>query len=230
MVERRCKLCQNDKEKTYYLRYNNELVAVCANCAPELERAEQRRRAEKVFERIVPKLFHSATLEKLPPALEKKIRTLPDDTGLFLWGPQGVGKSYAMAAIIRELLLAGHSVMRFSYEMLCLMLRDTYKTGSTKTELDVIEPLIAVDNLFIEDVGVIVSGAEQESNFSLRTFLVILDQRLEQCRATFITTNKSVEQVAESFDKRIASRLQEACEVIHLTGQDRRAKKVEANR
>jgi DNA replication protein DnaC len=90
------------------------------------------------------------------------------------------------------------------------------------TEFDIIKQLVEIDRLFIEDIGTTVSNDRPESDFSLRTFLVILDKRLECCRATFITTNKSIEQLGESFDLRIASRLQQACVVIRLTGQDKR--------
>jgi len=41
--------------------------------------------------------------------------------------------------------------------------------------IDVIKPLLAADKLFIEDVGTTVSMGKQESDFSLRTFLVILE-------------------------------------------------------
>lgn len=78
------------------------------------------------------------------------------------------------------------------------------------------------DKLFIEDVGTTVSLDKQESDFSLRTFLVLLDQRLEACQPTFITTNKTLEQLGRCFDDRIASRLIQACKIIKLTGADRR--------
>jgi DNA replication protein DnaC len=41
--------------------------------------------------------------------------------------------------------------------------------------------------------------------------------------ATFVTTNKSVEELARSFDQRIASRLQQACEVVQIRGRDKRS-------
>ena len=141
-----------------------------------------------------------------------------------LWGKQGVGKSYAMACLMRKFVVNGKNVARITHEMLCLQLRDTYKPGSTKTELDVIKPLLSVDKLFIEDVGTTVSTGQQESDFSLRTFLVLLDQRLENCKPIFITTNKCVEELGKSFDQRIASRLQQACEIVQLMGKDRRTK------
>ncbi len=145
--------------------------------------------------------------------------------GGMLWGQPGVGKSYAMAALVRHYILIGSSVGRVGYEMLCLKIRDTFKAGSTQGELDVIRPLLEVDKLFVEDVGTTVSAGHQESDFSLRTFLVLLDKRLEACKPTFIPNNKGVEQLSKSFDKRIASRLQQACEIIQLAGEDRRAAK-----
>lgn len=174
------------------------------------------------FRALVPELFWKAHLRHLSSGLRKKIQELPDDRGLLLWGQKGVGKSYAMAAIMRMFLVKGKRCRRVLYDFLCLQLRDTYKPKSAQTELGVIQPLIAIDKLFIEDVGTTVSLGRQESDFSLRTFLLLIDQRLENKRATFITTNKNFEELAKSFDERVASRLRACCEIVHLTGKDRR--------
>jgi len=190
-------------------------------------RTARRQRRDRLFARIgVPALYAGARLRHLSPALRKAFIALPEDMGLMLWGKPGRGKSYAMAAAMRHYaIVGGFSVKRVNYDMLCLDIRDTYKPGSRMTERGVISPLISADKLVIEDVGTTVSGGRHESDFSLRTFLVLLDRRLEHKRATFITTNKSVEDLAVSFDSRIASRLRQACKVIHLTGADRRAQK-----
>jgi DNA replication protein DnaC len=91
--------------------------------------------------------------------------------------------------------------------MLCLFIRDTYKTGSKKTELEVIQPYLNCDCLFIDDVGSTTGIGKDESDFSVRTFYVLLDTRLEQCRPTFISANKTEKNLATSFGERIASRL-----------------------
>lgn len=88
--------------------------------------------------------------------------------------------------------------------------------------MTVLEPLWDVPKLFIEDVGTTVSIGEQESDFSLRTFVTLLDTRIEWCQATFVTSNKSIEELGRSFDERVASRLMQACEIIEVTGQDKR--------
>lgn len=184
-------------------------------------RGDRRSWVEK-FHFAVPKLFWKAHLRHLSPGLQKKIQELPGDKGLLLWGQKGVGKSYAMAAIMRMFWLRGRSCRRILYDFLCLCLRDTYKPKSTQTELSIIQPLIKVDKLFIEDVGTTVSPGRQESDFSLRTFLLLIDQRLESKKATFITTNRNFEELASSFDERVASRLRACCEIVHLTGRDKR--------
>jgi DNA replication protein DnaC len=106
--------------------------------------------------------------------------------------------------------------------MLRLSIRDTYKPESERSELDILGPVTAVPTLFLEDVGVTVSLGRAESDFSLRIFETLLDQRLEHGRATFLTSNKSPEELDRSFDPRVLSRLCQACEILDLTGPDRR--------
>ena len=169
---------------------------------------------------VIPERFRDARIENLPDAIRKATEALPDDMGLFLWGPPGVGKTYSLCAIARKLYSDGWDVKRTTWDMLCLKIRNTFGGGGS--ELHIVESMVNVDKLLIEDVGVTVSIGQIESDFSLRTLLVILDNRLEHCRATYISSNKSVEELGKSFDTRIASRLQQACQVIKLEGQDKR--------
>ena len=126
-----------------------------------------------------------------------------------------------MAALIRRFILAGKHCKRILYEVFCLHIRDTYKPNSAKSEWDVIQPLIDCDCLFVEDLGTSTKIGGQESDFSLRTFLVVLDKRMEACKPTFITSNKSVENLEKSFDLRVASRLSSFL-VLECSGQDKR--------
>lgn len=177
------------------------------------------------IDQIVPDRYRTASYVDLSTSILARIQKLEMSQGILFWGTPGTGKSHALSAILNERFYGGHDVARETYEMLCLKIRDTYKSGSKLTELHVINPLIEVETLVIEDVGTTVSVGEQESDFSLRTFLVLLDKRLEWCRPTFISTNKSVEELGKSFDIRVASRLQEACDIIELSGTDRRKQK-----
>ena len=218
-------MCDNCHKRPKHREYQ-QVKKWCKVCITKYERSQwSEEKLESSIVRLTDPLYADAKLQDLSDKLQEKIQQLPEDKGLLLWGITGVGKSYAMAALMRHFFVEGFDIVQVSYEMLCLQVRDTFKAGSIKGEIDVINPLLATDKLFIEDVGTTVSIGQQESDFSLRTFLVILDKRLRNCKPTFITTNKNVEELGKSFDPRIASRLQQACEIVHLTGEDRRTKK-----
>lgn len=189
--------------------YNRELIAQWTN--------EQ---CDALVAESVPALFKDSRIDHLKPELIAKFKA-ETFTGIFLWGGAGVGKSYAMAALMREYIIAGFDVKRVTYELLCLWLRDTFKQKADATEWMTIQPFIQADMLFIEDIGTTKSIGSIESDFSVRTLQVLLDARLERCRPTFITSNKSLENITNSFDERIGSRLK-MLSVIKLTGDDRR--------
>ena len=155
---------------------------------------------------VVPERYITAQISHLKDSVRKAFKA-GTDTGILLWGTPGSGKTYAMSALAMKYISDGFTVQRIHYEVLCLKLRDTFNPKATGTEWSIIEPLLLCDKLFIEDIGVTKSIGEKETDFSLRTFLVLLDIRLENLRPTFITTNKSVENLENSFDKRIGDRL-----------------------
>ena len=201
------------------------LPGLCRICFRriELEKMPEEQREMRVVE-IVRKRYQAARLDHLSVALKEQLEKLNDTDSLYMWGTPGVGKTYAMAALARTFIESGFNVRRENWEKLCLRIRDTFKPQARETELSIIEPYLACDKLFIEDVGTTVSVGRQESDFSLRVFLLILDVRSEDCLPTYITGNKSVVEIGRSFDARIASRLRQGT-IIHKTGDDKRKQK-----
>lgn len=169
---------------------------------------------------VIPERFIMAELDHLGKNLQT-ILSKPPETGVFLWGAAGVGKTYALCAIAKSLISAGYHVQRIHYELLCLKLRDTFKPTGKQSEWGVIEPLLECDMLFIEDVGATRGIESKETDFSLRTLLVLLDIRMEHCKPTYISTNKSVENIAKSFDSRIGDRLR-TFTIIKMSGESKR--------
>ena len=68
-------------------------------------------------------------------------------------------------------------------------------------------------------------GAEKTSDWSRQVFYLLLDRRYREMKQTIITTNLSLEQIAETFDDRVASRLCEMGVTIELKGKDKRVEK-----
>lgn len=155
---------------------------------------------------LVPEKYVGAELDHLTEKLRTAL-TKETDVGVLLWGAAGIGKTYAMAALAKMHTREGYLACRIHYEMLCLQLRDTFNPKAVQTEWSIIEPLLNCDKLYIEDVGTTKSIGERESDFSLRTFLILLDIRMEHCRPTYITSNKSVENLTNGFDERVGDRL-----------------------
>ena len=137
---------------------------------------------------------------------------------VFLWGDVGVGKTWAMAALLRHYLCEGYTCARVNFDDFCCRVRATMSNHSPKTEYDLIQSLVKVDKLFIDDIGL---RSKAETDFAYVTFYSIINKRQERRLPTYISTNKNIDQLALSFDKRIASRLGMGA-VIEMTGTDRR--------
>jgi len=210
-------------------RWTHERCSDCADKQRTQEALQALRQARKTkaarmrqsLSKVIPPLFAGAHLRSLSKAVKEALLSFDSKIGLVLFGPVGRGKSFALCALARHFILKRKKVVRVSYEMLCLQIRDTYKQGSRLTELDVIRPMMDCDCLIIEDIGSTTSIGRNESDFSNRTIFVLLDSRLEACRPTFISTNKSRKNLEASFDERIASRLG-LFKWIGIGGEDKR--------
>ena len=217
-----------EKQSTYSLcemcklRVADALVGrICHACYRKI-RFESLPEPQRIQEWLVavPERFIKSDLSHLNDGL-RELLCKDTDTGILLWGEPGVGKSYALCALAKDLISKGYIVKRVNYELLCLQLRDTFKPTAKHSEWDVVEPLINCDKLFIEDIGTTRSIDSKESDFSLRTLLVIIDMRMEHCRPTFVSTNKSVENLTKSFDSRIGDRLR-TYTIAKMSGESKR--------
>ena len=211
-----CKICERCQKRPA----DGLLGRTCGACDRKVQfEALPPDQQELLLLSVVPKRYIVAEISHLKGLQEKFNSEI--ETGVLLWGTTGSGKTYAMCALCKKYMSEGFITKRVHYEVLCLQLRDTFNPKATETEWGIIEPLIMCDKLFIEDVGVTKSIGEQETDFSRRTFLVLLDIRMEQMKPTFITTNKSVENLQASFDSRIGDRLR-TFDIFQMKDKSRR--------
>jgi len=212
----RCELCG------YGLKHrdNTGLRAWCRRCINVWERQQHLtpERAEKLILKQVGSLYIDAKLDDLTENVREKLLALENGQDVFVFGPVGTGKTYAMAALIRHYVYEGYECERINFDDFCVQVRSTMSPASTKTEWDMSKPLKDIDRLFIDDLGL---RSKQETDFSYVTLYSILNKRQERRLPTFISSNKSIEKLGQSFDARIASRLSAAVS-IEITGCDRR--------
>lgn len=226
-----CQRC-NQAETNLITITNGRYSLLCRECdkarrerlVRERRKIRERRAASlrNEIERVIPKAFQKARLHHLGSRFKKMLLTYHLAMGVVLYGPTGTGKTYSLCALLRKLVVSGLKCKRIGYEMLCLRIRDSFKSGSVASELDIVKEYIEADVLLLEDLGCSKPIGRAETDFSLRVIYALLDSRLENERLTLISTNKTLENMKISFDERIASRLGVLI-WIGVGGKDKRA-------
>jgi len=154
--------------------------------------------------------------------------------GVFIWGGVGSGKTHLAVALMREQLsqvmyevsegiqprLIKNTVPIFiTIPDLYFEIKQAYR-GGAETEAEIINKYTEVDFLLMDDYGV-----EKVTEWSGQIQNIIIDRRYRELKKTVITSNLSLDQISHNLDDRVASRIAGMCEVIELTGKDRRIKR-----
>ena len=193
----------------------------CERCIEVYRRAKSLSTRPKIVAKAIVELVGEEYMDATISHIDEKYWKPFLHSGVedvFLWGDVGRGKTYLMAAMIREYILLGYTCERINFDDFCSKIRSTMNSNSTITEHSLVKELKDVDKLFIDDMGL---RSRAETEFVFVTFFSILDNRQSRLLQTFISTNKTIAQLSTNFDRRIASRLSTAVN-IHMTGEDRR--------
>jgi len=135
---------------------------------------------------------------------------------LFLSGPTGVGKTFLSNCVAKELLDRGNSVIYFSATRLFdVFHNNAYNKTSEAT--DVYQNNFNCDLLIIDDLG-----TEVSNNYTTSQFFTCINERLLRHKATIISSNLSIGEIAEIYSERTMSRIMKGFELIKLTGNDLR--------
>lgn len=168
----------------------------------------------------------------------------PGDIGalsFYLWGPVGCGKTQLVVDELAEQILDEkiddeydpyfytEKIKFYNATELMALLRSLFDKNNSNKNFSNIEDfleyitrkgLYAFDYIILDDLG-----AEKQSEWVQETFYLLINKLYEnESPSLIITSNKSLQEIAESLGDRVASRIAEMCEVIKLEGKDRRIK------
>lgn len=139
---------------------------------------------------------------------------------VFLYGDVGVGKTFLSNCIARELIDKGYSILYFSSANFFNAMADgTFQKNDPDAQY-VYEQIFTSDLLVIDDLG-----TEYANSFVASQLFACVNERLLNRRSTIISTNLTLDALADQYTERCFSRITSNYMMIKLIGDDLRIKK-----
>ena len=143
-----------------------------------------------------------------------------DFQNLFFYGSVGVGKTFLSTCIAREIMNREFSVVYFSAPQLFNILAQTKFDKENSDAKNMSEYIYNCDLLIIDDLG-----SEYTNAFISAQFFTCINERLIHRKSTIISTNLSLESIADLYTERAFSRITSSYALLKIIGDDIRIKK-----
>ena len=138
---------------------------------------------------------------------------------IFLNGDVGVGKTYILKATTHEAIKNNYyALYTTSFDLNKSFL--AYHCAKLDEKDNILNKYLECDLLLIDDLGT----ENILKNVTIEYLYLIINQRLESGKNTIITTNLSLDELKDTYDERIMSRIsnKQSCITTILTGNDLR--------
>ena len=180
---------------------------------------------DELVEKCVPKRQWHATPADLVPKLQA---VDPLVTGALLFGPQGRGKSFQAAALMRRGIEFSASAgkppnaVEFQWVTALGLVEQLKGEFGKNPARSVAQTMIEARMLVLDDIGTVRLVDERKSDWAYGRLLDIIDSRYGEMRPTIATSNLSPAKLEESVGGRITGRLIEGAVVLPIGGEQRR--------
>ena len=211
-------ICQCEKERLEKEKKRQE--------AEELQRRIQRLKANGIQEKhLLDWRFdvaeNTAEIQRARKYVENWQKVKAENLGLLLWGSVGTGKSFIAACIANALLEQGIPVLITNFSKILNQMGGMYSDERYQYIASFSHyPLLIIDDL----------GTEYTNNFIASQFFTCINERLLNSRSTIISTNLSLDTLADLYTERSFSRITSNYIMLKLIGDDIRIKKKLKNR
>lgn len=139
---------------------------------------------------------------------------------LFFYGSVGVGKTFLSTCIAREIMNKEFSVIYFSAPQLFNTLAQTKFDKNDQDSKNMSDIIFSCDLLIIDDLG-----SEYTNAFVASQFFTCINERLLHRKSTIISTNLSLDSLADLYTERSFSRITSNYTLLKIIGDDIRIKK-----
>jgi len=223
MWPHKCEACGKEWETNDWNKPRPEFCG--KDCEDKYNKKQREEQIKHRIKNIIPIKYQDIETDKQDLLLKSATKSL------FITGDVGTGKTVFMASLAKEYIKQRKHVVWISYSRFIMALQNAYKNDvfydsgyggrSKRNPFDMAETKAMFQGyLFIDDLG-----AEKLTEYVRQITYYILNEREQNSLPTIITSNFSLDEINNSIDRRISSRICGMCEVLKFAGADKRLKK-----
>lgn len=171
---------------------------------------------------MIPERYKDAKYEDVPKEIRERFEKIHETRkGMYVHGSVGSGKTHISYSLKKfwDSKASKGAIFWNTAELMREIKMDFDRPAIDKTRAE--EKIMRFTGLlFIDDIG-----SEKMTDFVAETFYMIINHRYEKRLPIIFTSNLPIGDLAERIGDRTTSRIVEMCDVIELSGSDRRMEK-----